>query len=60
MDVTVKAKPIIQVRNDDDFHYLFNEEDMDTITWMVAQILECDVDKLNEKVKIKNARISKI
>ena len=48
-----------EVKFDDDFNYLFNEDDMKTIEWVVMQILNCQYQDIHGKVKVKNSKLSK-
>ena len=52
-----KRKALLQVRNDRLFHDLFNENDMDTLEWVVMQILECSYEEIHGNVHINNVRL---
>ena len=38
---------ILEVKSDRLFHDMFNEHEMDTIEWMVSQILDCDINDIH-------------
>ena len=49
---------ILEVKYDRLFHDLFNEQEMDTIEWMVSKILECDIKIIHNKVRVGNIRLT--
>ena len=52
-----KRKALLQVKSDRLFHDLFNENDMDTLEWVVMQILECSYEEIHGNVSINNVRL---
>ena len=50
---------LLQVRSDILFHDLFNKEDMDTIEWLVMQLLECSYEDIHGKVSVGNIRLTR-
>ena len=48
---------ILQVRSDTLFHDLFNENEIETLEWIVMQILGCNHEDIKGKVKVKNIRV---
>jgi len=55
-----KKYELLQVKNDVLFHDLINEHEMDTIEWIVMQILECNYEDIHGKVEVKNIRLTRI
>ena len=49
---------ILEVKDDRVFHDLFNEHEMDTIEWIVSKILDCNIEKIHDKVRIGNVRLT--
>ena len=43
---------ILEVKDDRVFHDLFNEHEMDTIEWIVSKILDCNIEKIHDKVRV--------
>ena len=50
---------ILRVKNDTLFYHLFNESKMENIEWAVSKILDCDIEKVRNKVTVKNSKIPK-
>lgn len=55
----MKENFIPQVKSDILFHDLFNENEMDTLEWLVMQVLECKYEDIHGKVKVKNIRLTR-
>ena len=51
---------LLQVKYDDLFHQLFNENEIQTLEWVVMQILGCKPDDVKGKVVVKNIRKAKV
>ena len=52
---------LLQVKYDDLFHQLFNENEIQTLEWVVMQILGCKFDDIKGKVVVKkNSKIKDI
>ena len=50
---------ILQIRNDLIFSDLFNENNMLTVEWAVSKILNCDIEKIKNKVRFQNFKLAK-
>ena len=50
---------ILTIKNDMIFSYLFNESKMENIEWAVSKILDCDIEKVRNKVIVKNNKLNK-
>ena len=50
---------LLQVRSDILFHDLYNQEDMQTIEWVVMQILDCSYEEIHGKVSVENVRLTR-
>ncbi len=48
---------ILPVKLDRLFHDLLNEHEMDTLEWVVAQILNCSIDDIHNNVRVSNIRL---
>ncbi len=48
---------MLQVKSDRLFHDLFNENDMNTLEWVVMQILECSYEEIHGQVQVNNVRL---
>ena len=51
-------KELLTIKSDIVFHYLFNNENMNAIEWLVMQILHCNYIDVHNKVTVENIRIS--
>lgn len=52
----VEEKELLQVKYDLLFHDLFNENEMNTLEWIVMKILNCKHEDIHGKVLVKNIR----
>ena len=50
---------ILKIKNDRIFSYLFNENKIENIEWAVSKILDCDIEKVRNKVIVKNNKLAK-
>lgn len=50
---------IIPIKNDIIFHDVINADDMDTIEWIVMQILGCNYEEIHGKVTVQNIRLTR-
>ena len=50
---------IIPIKNDIIFHDVINADDMDTIEWIVMQILGCKYEEIHGKVTVQNIRLTR-
>ena len=50
---------IIPIKNDIIFHDVINSDDMDTIEWIVMQILRCSYEEIHGKVTVQNIRLTR-
>ena len=55
-----KKGSILQVRSDNLFHDLFNENDITTLEWVVSKILDVKYEDIKGKVSILNSRLTRI
>ena len=55
-----KTKELLQVKYDELFHDLINENEMNTLEWITMQILECKYEDIHGKVEVKNIRKPRI
>lgn len=51
---------LLQVKYDDLFHELFNENEMQTLEWSVMKILDCSYEDIHGRVEVKNIRKPKV
>jgi len=57
--ITEKTE-LLQVKSDRLFHDLINENEMDTIEWIVMQILECPYEEIHGNVSVNNIRLTRV
>ena len=53
----LKENEVLQVRSDTLMHDLINEKEMDTIEWLVMQILDCSYADIHGNVTVNNIRL---
>lgn len=53
----LKENEVLQVRSDTLMHDLINEKEMDTIEWLVMQILDCSYEDIHGNVIVNNIRL---
>lgn len=51
---------LLQVKYDDLFHQLFNENEIDTLEWSVMKILDCSYADIHGNVEVRNIRKAKV
>ena len=51
---------ILQVKGDNLFHDLFNENDLKALEWAVSKILDCEHEGIKGKVRVLNSRLTRI
>ena len=51
---------VLPVRKDDMFNDLFGEDNMNTIEWVVMQILNCKYEDIHGKVIVRNTKLSRM
>jgi len=56
----MENKKILQVRSDILMHDLINENEMNTIEWIVMHILDCSHEDIKGKVKVLNIRLNRV
>ena len=54
-EIILKPNELLEIRGDRIFHDMFNEYEMDTIEWLVMQILNCKYEDIHGKVKVGGA-----
>ena len=55
-NIELKENELLEIRGDRIFHDLFNEQEMDTIEWLVMKILDCKYEDIHGKVSVGNIR----
>lgn len=58
MNYKLEEGELLPIKSDIVFHYLFNEENMKTIEWLVMNILNCKYEDIHNKVTVDNSRIA--
>lgn len=56
----LKEGELLQIKSDTLFHDLINENEMDTIEWIVMQILECSYEEITGNVVVNNIRLPRV
>ena len=54
--IILKRDELLEIRGDRIFHDLFNENEMDTIEWIVMKILDCRYEDIHGNVSVGNIR----
>ena len=55
-----EVKELLQVKYDELFHDLINENEMNTIEWIAMQILNCSYEDIHGKVEVRNIRKQRV
>jgi len=58
--MTEQKTELLQVKYDTLFHDLFNENEMQTLEWVVMQVLDCKYEDIKGRVEVKNIRKPKV
>ena len=58
----IKLNPgeLLPIKSDMLYHDLFNDHDMDSIKWIISQILKCNPKSIEDKIIVKNTRLTRI